>query len=724
MPVGGDSRPVVVVADDDAATRYVIASTLSHDGFTVIEASNGQEAVDAFQQSRPDAILLDVEMPGMNGYQACSLIRHMRNGADLPIVMVTGLENSESIDRAYEVGATDFISKPINWPLIGHRLRYILRGAGNFQALAISEVENRALIAAIPDRIFIVNGDGVILNYMNGECSSDENFGRVRSGENIASVLPANLHKDVARSISSVLSTGENAAIEYKASWPGHESSWYECRFVQHGSKKCLVIIRNISARKQSERKIHRLAYYDSLTGLPNRPFFKDQFEKILENAKSTKASLAVFNIDLNRFKRINDTLGWSTGDAVLEQMATRLSKSVDTLLQEKIGNSREPDFCLARFGGNEFTLVLSGLTGPSNFTAIADKIRKVVAKPLMLKGHEFVVTASVGVAISPEHGTSVEALLKNAESARDEAKRLGSNTQKFYRSSMGLGVTECLNLENELRRALENDELLMFYQPKYCTQTLEPNGAEALLRWFHPERGEIPPTAFIPIAEESGLIIDVGNWVANNVCQQISSWEYFGVSPGPIAINISGQEFILGSPVTTLMEAVKKADISASALELEITETVLMSDIRSVISDLHALREEGFSLAVDDFGTGYSSLRYLQKFPIDVLKIDSSFIRDVEKNTDSRAICTAIIALARSLGLNVVGEGVESKWQLEFLKRQACNAVQGFLLSKPLSPDDFVDQLKRGSKHAQPTGRVIQMSRRKKMSPQLQRYS
>ncbi len=275
----------------------------------------------------------------------------------------------------------------------------------------------------------------------------------------------------------------------------------------------------------------------------------------------------------------------------------------------------------------------------------------------------------------------------------------------------MNSNVTECLNLENELRRALENDELSMNYQPKYCAKTLEHSGAEALLRWFHPERGEIPPTAFIPIAEESGLITELGRWVADNVCEQISSWQYFGFSPGPIAINISGQEFGLGDPVATLTEAIRKADIPASALELEITETVLMSDIRSVMVALHALREEGFSLAVDDFGTGYSSLRYLQKFPVDVLKIDSSFVHDVERNTDSRAICIAIIALARSLGLKVVGEGVENNWQLEFLKRQACNMVQGFLLSKPLSPDDFADCLNRGLPRSRSTDRVIQLS-------------
>ena len=723
MLVRSESKPIVVVADDDATTRYVVTSTLAHEGFSVIEACNGQEAIDAFKQSRPDVILMDVEMPGTNGYQACSVIRHSEGGADLPVVMVTGHDDSESINRAYEVGATDFISKPINWSLIGHRLRYILRGARNFHALGISEAENRALISAIPDSIFIINGHGVILNHLSGEGSPGDSDGEDLSGKSIASVLPVGLDNDIVQSIDLVLSSGENTAIEYQLERPGDESRWYESRFVHHDDQKVLVIIRDISDRKHAEKKIHSLAYYDSLTGLPNRPLFKEQFQIMLESVRSADSTLGVFNIDLNRFKRINDTLGSSTGDAVMVKMATRLSKYVDNLLYDQTTGTGKADSYLARFGGNEFALLLSGLTSPFDFTLIAKRLRKLLAKPLMLKGHEFVVTASIGVATYPEHGATVEALLMNAESARNEAKRLGSNTQKLYRSSMNSGVTECLNLENELRRALENDELSMYYQPKFCAKTLEHSGAEALLRWFHPQRGEIPPAAFIPIAEESGLITDLGCWVADNVCQQISSWEYFGISPGPIAINISGQEFGLGDPVATMTEAVNKADISASALELEITETVLMSDIRSVMSALHALREAGFSLAVDDFGTGYSSLRYLQKFPVDVLKIDRSFVHDVERNADSRAICTAIVALARSLGLKVVGEGVESNWQLEFLKRQTCNTVQGFLLSKPLSPDDFADHLKRGLRRTRSVDRVIQLSSRRKISQQFQRY-
>jgi len=699
-----------MIVDDDPATLHVLSNTLAHDGFSVVEANNGQEAVDLYSESQPDVILLDVEMPGMDGYQACEAIRRSKAGASVPIVMVTGHDDTESIDRAYNVGATDFVSKPINWSLIGHRIRYILRGARNLQELRVSEAENRALIAAFPDSIFLVDADGEILKHLSGEPpSGSSNYGPL-PGKLLSSLLPGEMGEDIIYSIYSVLASGTIATIEYSVKTiDGHEC-WYECRFVHHGYNKVLVMLRDISERKQDEKKIHTLAFFDSLTGLPNRSLFKDKIETSLSAAKSQGSALAIFNIDLNRFKRINDTLGTSTGDAVLVEIAARLSGFTRDSPQNNTTGAGESGYCLARIGGNEFSLLLSGVPDASGVSLIAEQIRNLVAKPLHLNGHEFVMTASIGIATFPESGTSVDGLLKNVETARDKAKHLGSNTQTLYRSSMNAGVTKRLRLENELRRAIEDNQLSMYYQPKYCTKTLQPQGAEALLRWFHPDQGEISPATIISVAEESGLITDLGCWVASEVCEQISSWNYFGLAPGPIAINTSGQEFGLGDPVRTLTEATRKSGISSSALEVEITETVLMSDIRSVTKALHALREEGFTLAVDDFGTGYSSLRYLQKFPVDVLKIDASFVRDVEKNSDSRGICAAIIALAQSLGLKIVGEGVENKWQHEFLRQQGCNTVQGFLLSKPLSADDFADHLKRYSRPVRSDDTVIQL--------------
>lgn len=705
-------KPRVLVADDDSATRYIITSTLTHEGFHVMEARNGREAIDAFRSFPVDVILMDVEMPGTDGYEACTSIRANENGQDVPIIVVTGNDDPESVDRAYKVGATDFISKPINWSLIGHRLRYILRGVTNQKALSISEAENRALLAAIPDRIFVVDADGVILTHLTGEDSQYEHDELV--GARLDSVFPQGFSETIKRCLGAVIESGQHSAVEYPIKTATNGLRWQESRFIAHGDRKALIINRDISERKLAERKIHSLAYYDALTKLPNRPLFHDEFEKILDAAKESASAIGVFNVDLDRFKRINDTLGTAAGDAVLVEMAGRLGKFSDQLIAEESARGDIADVRLACLGGDEFALLVVSSVDGYDYLSLAQKLRKLLAKSIVLHGHEFAVTASIGVACFPEHGATVETLVKNAESARGEARRLGSNTQRLYQNSMRSGLTECLSLENELRRALENDEFRVYYQPKYSPQSGRPLGAEAVLRWFHPSRGEIPPLAFIPIAEESGLIAELGHWVADTVCEQISTWTYFGIAPGPVAINVSGLEFGLGNPVDTLTNAIRRAGISASALEIEITESVLMSDIRSVMAHLHSLRDAGFSLAVDDFGTGYSSLRYLQRFPVDVLKIDSSFVHDVERNKDSRAICAAIIAMARSLGLKVVGEGVETKWQLEFLRRQDCDLVQGFLLSEPLSPDRLAELLTIDAREHSVDGGVTSLASRR----------
>ena len=687
-----DSSPVVIIAEDDAGTRYLMASTLANEGFTVVEAKNGQEALEAFALRKPDLILMDVEMPGTNGYEACSVIRSSEGGRDLPIVMVTGHDDSESVNRAYQIGATDFIAKPINWSLIGHRVRYILRSAGNLNALAVSESKNRALLTAIPDSIFVIDEHGSIETDLSRPDSIGRDVSSSLIGRNVRSLLPAECGDEMDKCIREVMSTDCSRSVEYCVQDGDAAGVWHECRVVRHGGNKLLLIVRDISERKLAERKIHFLAFYDSLTGLPNRERFAERFGQVLEEVKRSGDLLALLHLDLNRFKRINDSLGSAVGDSVLHTVAKRLYDCLD----KSVGTS-ERHWDLARIGGDEFAVLLRDASGELDVAAISERMQKAIAAPLQLDGHEFVVNTSVGVATYPIHGTEMDVLSKNANLAKEEAKRTRQNSYRVYRKSMHADSMDCLDLETELRRALEDDELEVFYQPKYCASTREIRGAEALLRWSHSSRGEIPPSVFIPIAEESGMITDIGRWVAGRVCQQIASWQYFDYSPGPVAINVSGHEFAYGDVVSTLTDAVRSAGISYNAVELEITESVLIGDIRSVTAALHQLRERGFSVAVDDFGTGYSSLCYLQRFPIDVLKIDRSFVQDVERNADSRKICTAIVALAKSLGLTVVAEGVENHWQLEFMRRNACEIVQGLLLSEPLAADAFANLVGNG---------------------------
>ena len=682
--------PVVLIADDDATTRFIFKETLAHEGFSVLEASDGKEALELCETCCPDLVLLDVEMPELDGYRACEKIRSNDTHRQMPVVMVTSHNDRRSIDRAYESGATDFIAKPISWPLLAHRLRYVLRGAANLKALSATLDENRALMAALPDHIFVLDAEGIVLEHLRGDsapdCGPDEGI----AGQPLAKMLPVEQARQVDQLIDAVLNGRQEIAVEFEADVLHADDNWRECRLVYHGDEKLLAIIRNVSERKQAEARVHQLAFYDTLTGLPNRPLFRDRTSMALAGDMS---QVAVFSIDLDRFKRINDTLGAAVGDATLVEVSERLARTVDAFVDGS-AKGKILDHCLACFGGNVFALMVAGDLSGTDVPAICDRLGQAIARPMQLLGHEFVVTASVGAACSPLHGRTVETLLERAEAARAEAKGEGNNSYKIYRASMSSDSLDCLDLENELRRALENDGLVIAYQPKHRTDSGAVVGAEALLRWDHPTRGQISPQVFVPIAEEAGLIGELGEWVTNRVCQQIAAWQYTGLRTVPVAVNISGQEFVGGNPLETVTRAVRRAGIEPGLIELEITETVLMSDIRSVVTTLHELREAGFSLAVDDFGTGYSSLRYLQRFPVDTLKIDSSFVRDVATNADSRAICTAIIALAQSLRLSVVGEGVESEWQRRFLEREGCDVLQGFLVGRPMPAAEFEKRL------------------------------
>ncbi len=685
-------RPRVVVADDDEATRYIIAETLGHDGFDVVQAATGADAIEQCHTRSPDLVLLDVEMPELDGYSACEMIRAAPAGRHLPVVMVTSHDDQESIDRAYEAGATDFISKPISWPLLGHRLRYILRNASNLQTLVDTLDENRALLTALPDNIFVVAGDGRIVEHLRGAAAPAPASSSSLPAAGIAELFPQSQRRAVDAAIRDTLTSRRANALEFQPDADG-STGWSECRFVRHGRDRVLVILRDISERKRDEERIHRLAFYDALTGLPNRALFHERTSEALSgNARS----VAVFAIDLDRFKRINDTLGTDVGDATLVEVSHRLQDMLLSIERQQRAGDQPVAHCLARLGGNVFVLMVAGDLNPTSAAKVARQLSGRIARPMNIAGHEFVITATVGVALSPMHGATAEHLLRNAEIARGEARAIGSNTAKVYRSSMDEGQSGGLNLENELRQALNNDRLEVHYQPKVDAQSGELLGAEALLRWPDERRGLIPPAEFIPLAEEAGLIVELGNWVVQAVCAQISAWQRRGLRHGRIAVNLSGQEFVLGDPLATLTRAVQRAGITAGDLELEITESVLMSDIRSVLLTLYRLREAGFSLAVDDFGTGYSSLSYLQQFPVDVLKIDAQFVRHIGDDADSRAICTSIIALAHSLRLKVVGEGVENDAQRDFLRDAGCDTLQGFLMGRPMTAIDYTALLER----------------------------
>ena len=441
----------------------------------------------------------------------------------------------------------------------------------------------------------------------------------------------------------------------------------------------------DISERKASEQRIHRLAYYDALTHLPNRTLFQDRLHTALQQAERQNAWVVLMFLDLDRFKPINDSLGHAAGDRMLKEMASRLLDCV------------ADDDTVARMGGDEFTLLLQpGASQQAALTRaihVAEQILASLVKPFVLEGREFFVTASIGIALSPQDGNELSQLMKNADTAMYHAKERGKNNFQFYQADMNASALERLELESDLRHALEQEEFTLYYQPQFSGDGKRLTGAEALLRWRHPRRGLVPPGDFIPVLEELGLVVEVGEWVLKQACQQLREWHKAKVRVPKVSVNISARQFSDGQLGTRIANILKETGLPPACLELELTESILMREVSEAMQILAGLKRLGLSIAVDDFGTGYSSLNYLKQFPIDVLKIDRTFVDGLPSGEQDAQIARAIIAMAHSLNLAVIAEGVETHEQLEFLREHGCDEVQGYLFGRPMPATRFEAQ-------------------------------
>jgi len=441
----------------------------------------------------------------------------------------------------------------------------------------------------------------------------------------------------------------------------------------------------DLEERKRVEQSIRHMAHHDALTGLPNRALFRDRLTHAMAQADRYHQKLAVMFLDLDRFKAINDTLGHNVGDQLLKIAAERLRSCV-----------RDCD-TVARLGGDEFTVVVEDIIEDHDAAAVAQKILDTLSQPFNLYGHEVFISVSVGVTLYPSDDENADNLLRNADSAMYRAKEYGRNNFQFYVADMNVKARERLMLESSLRRALDRNEYMLYYQPRVDLLSGQIIGAEALLRWRHPEMGLVPPADFIPILEETGMIIPVGDWALREACRQNRIWQDMGLTPIRVAVNLSVRQFIQKDLADSVVRALDAAGLSAEHLELEITEDLLLEHNQTNIITLSRLKNMGIHISIDDFGTGYSSLSYLKRLPIDTLKIDQSFVRDIGTDPDNKAIASAIIAMASSLRLNVLAEGVETDEQLAFLRAQGCNEIQGFSFSHPLPAEEFEQLLREG---------------------------
>jgi len=553
-------------------------------------------------------------------------------------------------------------------------------------ALRESEAKFRTLAETAASAIFIYQGTR--FRYVNRGCEELMGYSRDELlAMNFWDVVHPE-HRDLIRERGLARQEGKPLPkrYEFKILTKRGEERWVDFTAAQtefDGQPAALGTAFDITERKRAQEQIQHQAYHDSLTGLPNRTLLRDRLHVALAHAHRQKQSLAVMFLDLDQFKLINDTLGHSLGDQLLRAVAERLLACV-----------REDD-TVCRIGGDEFVLILTGITRGEDAAKLAQKILDSLAKPMAVDGHELFITTSIGIGIYPNDGEEAETLLKNADSAMYRAKEMGRNNYQLFTPAMNARAVMRLSLESGLRRALEREELVLYYQPVLGIADSRIVGVEALVRWRHPERGLLEPSEFIPLAEDSRLIIPMGQWIVEQACRQARSWRDAGLPPLRMSVNLSARQF-QRDLIRMIHRALKDAGFEAQSLELEITESAAMQNVELTIGMLHGLRAMGVRIAMDDFGTGHSSLSYLKRFPIDTVKIDQSFVRDMTVDPYDAAIVSGVVDMAHSLRLKVVAEGVETEEQAAFLKGLRCDEMQGYLFSRPIPADAIAEILQR----------------------------
>ncbi len=692
-----EAPATILIIDDDAMVRLMAEEALADAGYRVVAAPTAEDGLRAFDAEPAALVLLDVLLPGMNGYEACRGLREHPAGQHLPIIVMTGLDDRESIQQAFESGATDFITKPMVWDLLPHRVRYALRAS-----TALRDSVRSQTLLATSQRIAQMGSWEWLAGRESVTCSDElqriHGFTPGHAGHDCTALFAQVDAQDRAKvecAFREARTEGRSYAIEFRIVRPdGSVRHLFEQTDVEVDSSGSVRAVRgirhDITRQTEAAHRIHALAYLDALTGLANRARFADLMHQWLPYAARRGLRCAVAIVELDRFRALNDTLGGALGDEVLKSVGERLLSSVRSEdLKIKFGEATQQD-PLARLGGDEFGLLLLDIGTPENALSVMHRIADRLAEPLHLPGHVLSLTVSVGIAVAPDDGADVDVLMRNASTALHTAEERGGRQVCLYSQTMSEAMTQRHVLESDLRRAIDSGELQVHYQAKVDARTSRVLGAEALVRWQHPQRGMVGPAQFIPCAEESGLIVPLTDVVVRLVCEQLARWRDAGLPTVPISVNLDGRSLQSAGLVERVRNRIAQTGIETSWLEFEVTESGLMTDLEGSVRVLRELKNLGVRIAIDDFGTGYSSLTYLKRFPLDILKIDRSFIKDLPHDANDAALTSAIVAMGKSLNLELIAEGVETWEQAHFLTTLGCHMVQGFLFSKPVPAQDF----------------------------------
>jgi diguanylate cyclase (GGDEF)-like protein/PAS domain S-box-containing protein len=705
-PISEPKPKTILIVDDTPANLGVAVDYLEGKGFTVLVAQDGEEGLQRAQLVLPDLILLDVMMPGIDGFETCRRLKKIESTRNIPIIFMTALSDTSDKVKAFAAGAVDYVSKPFQVEELLARINthLMLRSTQKLlvtqnAALLESEVRYHRLFETAQDGIILLDEKTGIITDVNASVVKVLGFIRGHYlGRRLCDVAPFNAIRDCDNLFKGLL-TQDTIAVQHWA-LTANDASIVDVDFLASAydvdsARMIQCNIRDITTRVQAQARVMFMALHDALTGLPNRTLLKDRLTQLMKLASRNHKRIAVLMLDLDHFKNVNDTLGHHIGDGLLEAVARRLRSCL-----------REVDV-VARLGGDEFVVALSEVTAYLDVQEVVEKLLSELHRPFLIEAHELTLTASIGVGMYPEDGDDPGTLLRVSDLAMYAAKSNLRGSYRFFTPELNVSTQRRILLVSGLQQASARGEFELYYQPQVSTSSGFIIGVEALMRWNHPTLGIVSPVEFIPLLEEMGMMIEIGAWVLNAACLQDMAWQKEGIAPVRMAVNLSAPQFYHEDLLKTVEQALRTSELEAKWLQLELTESLTLDDSETAVNIMNKLKLLGVRLSLDDFGTGWSSLSYLRRFPLDQLKIDKSFMRDIPLLAPANAVVTSIIDLARILGIATIAEGVETTQQLDYLDLKKCDEIQGFIYSPPLRAEDCRALLQAGKPGLNPMNAI-----------------